>query len=105
MDDKTQKESEPCVWSCVDDVHMPDTWSGSCGAVWSFIEGGPPENNMVFCPECGGRAEVAPRKLTVWVNVYLDQSFASLYPTEEQANAKAGAHRIGGRAWPLEIEE
>lgn len=40
-----------CRWSWLDE----DCWSGECGARWSFPDGTPQQNNMQFCPVCGGR--------------------------------------------------
>jgi len=48
---------EHCTWTQVDDEHTPDTWQGSCGAVWSFIDGGPADNGQRFCPKCGGECK------------------------------------------------
>ena len=48
-----------CHWSQEDDVHMPGTWDGACGAKWSFIDGGPVENEIRYCPNCGGRVTLA----------------------------------------------
>ena len=45
---------QECHWSPDSDMdNMPGTWEGSCGIVWSFIEGGPAENEVWFCPKCG----------------------------------------------------
>jgi hypothetical protein len=51
----------PCKWT----ESSPWTewgphWEGSCGAAWDFIDGGPKENNMNYCPSCGGKVEVVP---------------------------------------------
>ena len=43
----------PCTWTRPDSDHMPDTWEASCGAMWTFTEGGPKDNDMHFCPKCG----------------------------------------------------
>jgi hypothetical protein len=43
----------PCTWTQSADPNMPDTYEATCGAVWTFTESGPAENNMRFCPECG----------------------------------------------------
>lgn len=50
---------------------------------------------------------MAPRKRTVWVNVYPPYTNCSggAYETEAIANNYAGHKRIGNRAWPLEIED
>ncbi len=50
-----------CLWS--PDVEFEgDTWDSSCGAKWSFIEGGPFENNVAFCHKCGKPLIVKPTK-------------------------------------------
>ena len=45
---------EVCVWRAMDDDNMPGTYEGSCGAAWTFNDGTPVENDMRFCPQCGG---------------------------------------------------
>lgn len=48
---------------------------------------------------------MAPKKRTVWVNLYYDRLLPSCwYYSEEYANRYAG-RRIGNRAYPVEIEE
>ena len=41
-----------CVWSHADDD--TDLWEGSCGIAWSLTDGTPKDNEMAFCPRCGG---------------------------------------------------
>lgn len=50
---------------------------------------------------------MAPKQRTVWVNLYHGSAQeAYWYDTQEQADLHAMAsNRIGGKAWPLEIEE
>lgn len=48
-----------CTWRAADDVHMPETWTGSCGALWTFTDGGLAENDMRYCPKCGGKISEA----------------------------------------------
>ena len=49
---------------------------------------------------------MAPRKRTVWVNLYSTESgFSYYYDTKEKADEGSCSRRIGHRAWPLEIEE
>ena len=43
-------EASACTWRYDDEEH---TWDGECGASWTFIEDGPVENSMHFCPGCG----------------------------------------------------
>jgi hypothetical protein len=45
----------PCTWTKSNDPNMPDTFDSNCGVVWTFTEGGPGENNVRFCPGCGGK--------------------------------------------------
>ena len=47
---------------------------------------------------------MAPVKRTVWVNLYT-QHTAVWHDTEEEANGSTRGNRLGGRAWPIEIEE
>lgn len=47
-----------CEWSCSDDESAPNTWDGSCGIKWSFIDDGPMENGVRFCPKCGGTVKI-----------------------------------------------
>jgi len=53
LEAKTRAHS--CTWTQSPDPHMPDTYEATCGAIWTFTEGGPAENNMRFCPECGSK--------------------------------------------------
>ncbi len=50
---------------------------------------------------------MAPVKRTVWLNLYsTDYNNAVMYDDEKTADMYANKPvRIGGRAWPLEIEE
>lgn len=51
---------------------------------------------------------MAPRKRTVWINLYRNSEgrYAShTYSKKEFADENGGLARIGGRAWPFEIEE
>ena len=48
-----------CTWA--EDGDYGDVYSGTCGAQWALM-GGPEENGMNFCPECGGRLKIGKRK-------------------------------------------
>lgn len=48
-------EPAQCTWTKSPDPSAPDTYSATCGAVWTFTDGGPTENDMHFCPKCGNR--------------------------------------------------
>ena len=39
-----------CQWY-EDEIH--GYWEASCGLTWSFGDGGPEENQCIFCPKCG----------------------------------------------------
>ena len=43
-----------CSWTPPPTGEEYNTWHGSCGADWCFEDGGPDDNQMKFCPECGG---------------------------------------------------
>ena len=47
-----------CEWKC-DDIDN-GIWESACGETWSFIDGGPVENRMLFCHRCGGKLKTAP---------------------------------------------
>ena len=47
---------------------------------------------------------MAPVKRTVWVNLYT-QHAAIWHDTEKEANDSTRGNRLGGRTWPIEIEE
>jgi hypothetical protein len=49
-----QPVTRQCQWEQIDNEHMPDTWQGACGAVWTFTDGGPKDNDQTYCPKCGG---------------------------------------------------
>ena len=53
-------QTKVCHWKPGD----PDmgTWRGSCGIEWYFTEGGPAENNVNYCPQCGGAVIVATKE-------------------------------------------
>jgi hypothetical protein len=45
----------PCTWTKSNDPNTPDTFDSNCGVVWTFTDGGPGENNVRYCPGCGGK--------------------------------------------------
>ena len=67
------------------------------------------ETGSYYCDASESRHDLfmAPRKRTVWVNVYPPEArnFGGSYETEAIANNYASPKRIGNRAWPLEIED
>ena len=52
--------AKTCQWTPTDDEDMPGTWESACGELWSFVEGGPVENNYRFCHGCGKPVGVRP---------------------------------------------
>ena len=50
---------------------------------------------------------MAPKKRTVWVNLYPRKSLVcnEWYDSEREANIYCTTDRIGGKAYPVEIEE
>jgi hypothetical protein len=55
----TLAQPAPCTWTKSNDPHMPDTFSATCGVIWTFTDGGPTENGARFCPGCGAAVSVA----------------------------------------------
>lgn len=49
--DAEERPSE-CHWS--GDEFTSD-WYGDCGIEFTFIDGTPTENEMIYCPKCGGK--------------------------------------------------
>ena len=51
---EAQVKAQPdCTWILEDDWDNA-SWQGDCGATWNLEAGGPKENGMNFCPDCGG---------------------------------------------------
>ena len=44
-----------CRWRLEDDDS--GLWAGDCGAMWTFTDGSPEENEMAYCPMCGRKLE------------------------------------------------
>lgn len=66
------------------------------------------DNGAYFEGGREGRLDLfmAPKKRTVWVNIY--KHMATWHETQEASNVPAHpiwGHRVGDKAWPLEIEE
>lgn len=79
--------------------------NGEIEDVWTYTVAGKFDH---WGPDGDEDLVMAPRKRTVWVNVYrrTDSMEASLWDSQSEADDMANkASRIGGRAWPLEIEE
>ncbi len=51
IDALKQASAATCTWHEWED----ETWSTSCGELWSFNEGGPEDNSALFCYHCGKR--------------------------------------------------
>ena len=52
--EELEEDKTPCYWKYDDSDFDYSCWEGSCGAAWYLEEGTPKENNMDYCPECGG---------------------------------------------------
>lgn len=51
--------SEQCEWKEDPDEYMAGCWDTACGEKWCFTEGGPTDNGMKFCHNCGKPVELA----------------------------------------------
>lgn len=41
---------DSCTWHCEEDIN---NWHSDCGYQFQFMEDGPEENGVKFCPKCG----------------------------------------------------
>lgn len=41
---------DSCTWHCEEDIN---NWHSDCGYQFQFMEEGPEENGVKFCPKCG----------------------------------------------------
>ena len=48
-----------CAWA--EDGDYGGIYDGSCGVKWAIV-GSPKENDVNFCPACGGRVKIGKRK-------------------------------------------
>jgi hypothetical protein len=71
------------------------------GGLWAFTLGGNFHNDGV---ESENDLVMAPEKRTVWLNIYPHRE-VDMYESENNADVFARIGRLGGRAYPLEIEE
>jgi hypothetical protein len=49
-----------CSWNRADDFDDERNWESQCGKEWMFGDGGPKENQMRYCPFCGGKLVLPP---------------------------------------------
>ena len=47
---------ESCIWHCEEDIN---NWHSDCGYQFQFMEDGPEENGVKFCPKCGKSVAVS----------------------------------------------
>lgn len=50
---KTSEKKQFCEWQHDNDIYNPDTWKSDCGLIWLFADGGPSQNEMIYCCKCG----------------------------------------------------
>jgi len=50
---KAMQQALECEWHKGDDEY--GIWESACGESWSFVDGGPTENRMLYCHRCGGK--------------------------------------------------
>jgi hypothetical protein len=49
---------DKCKWVEADPDFDDSMWETSCGEAFTFINGGPTENGVLFCHHCGKPVEV-----------------------------------------------
>lgn len=47
-------EKETCTWAYSE---TEDMWESGCGHLFEFNDGGPEDNDFMFCPYCGKALE------------------------------------------------
>lgn len=47
---------DSCTWHCEEDIN---NWHSDCGYQFQFMEGGPEDNGVNFCPKCGKSVAVS----------------------------------------------
>lgn len=50
------KQVKCCTWTLDDDYDGP-SWDTACGEKFVFIDGGPMDNRVRYCPYCGEALE------------------------------------------------
>lgn len=88
-------------------AHVPEAAEGS--RVLVLINSGIPHHheNGSYFQEFGHPMDLfmAPKRRTVWVNLYPGTRDACWHESEDAANENASDDRIGSKAHPIEIEE
>lgn len=92
------------VWARVDGENVPVCWDRTGKEMYVFPWPPTLPSRQIF---------MVPKKRTVFVNAYpthadgtcANAGDAFWYDTPENADAVARDTRIGGKAWPMEIEE
>ena len=48
------RQASTCTWYMDETMfNETDTWLGTCDLAWIFPEGGPIQNGVNYCPNCG----------------------------------------------------
>lgn len=53
-------DNKRCFWWRDASEMDGDAWVSDCGAHWVFIDGTPVDNDMRYCPRCGGELDQLP---------------------------------------------
>lgn len=89
-------------------THFKDVEYGSeslCGVVCGSLEKWMSDGRYYLAGTSGTDLFMAPKKRTVWVNLYGNGHRGYWYDSEKEADDNSMISRIGSRAWPVEIEE
>lgn len=60
--------AETCEWA----IDSDGTWGGACGVMFQFEDGGPKDNSMKFCLNCGKPLVELPAKFDEWGDPILE---------------------------------
>ena len=59
LEELNAQATKVCAWD--EDGDYGGIYDGSCGVKWALV-GSPKENDVNFCPACGGRVKIGKRK-------------------------------------------
>lgn len=54
---EVERLQSDCEWD-VDSGPEYEVWHAECGFSWEFTNDGPKENEVIYCPKCGGKVYI-----------------------------------------------
>lgn len=100
-------DEKTCEWHEEGDPWSEGTYETSCGAMWSFTDGGIKENEVIYCHKCGGKIIEIPFESAeddegenddAWIK-RAEQARAEGYASDDEVNwlmLSGGGHKREG---------